>query len=51
MGDDPETGLGNRFQVMVSIFLYAILSERAFLVDWPEVRPIQHWNKVLLFVC
>jgi hypothetical protein len=42
--DEPLTGLGNRFQVMVSVFLYAMLSRRAILIDWPEVKPSLHWN-------
>jgi hypothetical protein len=46
MADEPEAGLGNRFQVMVAIFLYAMLSKRALLIDWPEVKPIVHWNGV-----
>jgi hypothetical protein len=29
---------------MVATFLYALLSKRAFLVDWPEVKPMPHWN-------
>jgi hypothetical protein len=31
--------------MMVATFLYAILSKRALLIDWPEVKPFSHWNK------
>eukprot|EP01119_Soliformovum_irregulare_P004165 TRINITY_DN15180_c0_g1_i1.p1 TRINITY_DN15180_c0_g1~~TRINITY_DN15180_c0_g1_i1.p1 ORF type:complete len:457 (+),score=77.24 TRINITY_DN15180_c0_g1_i1:1-1371(+) len=42
--DEPEAGLGNKFQFMVSTFLFAILSKRALLIDWPEVKGFLHWN-------
>lgn len=42
--DEPEAGLGNKFEFMVSAFLFAILSKRALLIDWPEVKSFKHWN-------
>jgi hypothetical protein len=42
---DPLAGLGNRLQVLVSAFLFAVLSDRALLVNWPAVYGLKHWNK------
>lgn len=45
LDDYADAGLGNRFQTMVSTFLFAMLSQRAFLIDWPELSVTEHWNK------
>lgn len=44
LDEEPEQGLGNRFQVIVSTFLFALLTNRAFLVNWPKLEPKKHWN-------
>jgi hypothetical protein len=44
MRDWEETGFGNRLQVLVSGFLFALVTDRAFLVDWPDETTMKHWN-------
>lgn len=39
-----EAGLGNLLPVIVSTFLYAFVSDRALLVDWPYQRARKHFN-------
>uniref|UniRef100_A0A7S3G7V5 Fucosyltransferase n=1 Tax=Palpitomonas bilix TaxID=652834 RepID=A0A7S3G7V5_9EUKA len=46
LGHYTEAGLGNLLPVMVSTFLLAVMTDRAFLVDWPYQRPRQHFNGV-----
>lgn len=38
---DPEFGYGNKIQVLVSTFVFALMSERAILIDWPETRDVE----------
>lgn len=39
-----KVGFGNRLQVLVSGFLFALITDRALLVDWPDETTMQHWN-------
>lgn len=34
-----NAGLGNQLQVMLSAMMLGILTNRALLIDWPEVEP------------
>ncbi len=45
MREWEETGLGNRLQTIVSGLLFAIITDRALLVDWPDEETTNHWNK------
>ncbi|KAK3238956.1 hypothetical protein CYMTET_51081 [Cymbomonas tetramitiformis] len=42
--DLQDAGLGNRVSALVSVFLLAMLSQRALLVDSPRTRPHLHPN-------
>eukprot|EP00976_Prorocentrum_cordatum_P038640 786395-Prorocentrum_minimum.AAC.1 len=41
----PNAGLGNRLSALTSVFLLAILTERALLVDWKRTLPHLHPDK------
>ena len=36
-------GYGNRVRAMVSLFCLAILTNRAFLIDWTAPKPLEHF--------
>lgn len=36
-------GYGNRVRALVSMFYLAVLTDRAFLIDWREPRPLQQF--------
>jgi hypothetical protein len=38
----PDAGLGNRISALTSVFLLALLSNRALLVDWRPTLPHLH---------
>eukprot|EP00297_Palpitomonas_bilix_P009019 CAMPEP_0113895226 /NCGR_PEP_ID=MMETSP0780_2-20120614/17226_1 /TAXON_ID=652834 /ORGANISM="Palpitomonas bilix" /LENGTH=529 /DNA_ID=CAMNT_0000885995 /DNA_START=201 /DNA_END=1790 /DNA_ORIENTATION=- /assembly_acc=CAM_ASM_000599 len=44
MAHYTEAGFGNLLPVLVSTFLLAFASDRAFLIDWPYQRPRKHFN-------
>jgi hypothetical protein len=32
-------------QAIVSAFMFAIITDRALLIDWKSTKPIEHFNK------
>lgn len=37
-------GFGNRLQAIVSCFLFALITDRALLIDWSKDSVKEHWN-------